>query len=196
MNDGCTGALWPRFVAFGRGAAQAWTQPFFREKPMDSWRASPYIAEWQVSRLLPAALAEIRPGRLSEAGMDWQPVRGAMVPEGFTNVCRLRGRSGGVCLLKARVEVDRAGEWIASLGHDGGASLFVDGKRVIHRPARVNPAYPDRSRARVRLARGKHDLLVALDTDNGLGQGIFLRFLVPPGITRDQRPAFPRPTSP
>lgn len=196
MNDGCAGALWPRFVAFGRGAAQAWTQPFFREKPMDEWRTSPFVADWQASRLLSVALPEIRPGRLPGADMGWSSVRASVMPEGFINVARLHGRTGGVCLLKARVEVDRAGEWIASLGHDGGASLFVDGKRVIHRPARVNPAYPDRSRARVRLARGKHDLLVALDTDNGLGQGIFLRFLVPPGITRDKRPAFPRPTAP
>jgi hypothetical protein len=84
-------------------------------------------------------------------------------------------------------------DWLNLYGKTNGACLFVDGKRVIHRPARINPAYPDRSRARVRLARGKHDILVALDTDNGLGQGIFLRFLVPPGVTRDKRSAFPRP---
>ncbi len=42
------------------------------------------------------------------------------------------------------------------------------------------------------IPRGKYEFLVALGTHNGLGQDIFLRFLVLPGVTRDKRLDFPQ----
>jgi hypothetical protein len=171
-----------RFVAFGKGAAQAWTQPFFKKSPVDEKRVSPFVEAWKVSRLLPVALSQVKAGQLSDASLGWQEAQARVSPAGFVNVAKIHGKNGGVCLLSASVQVARRGTWTVCLGHDGGACLFVDGKRVIHRPALVNPAYPDRSRATVTLAAGRHDLQVALDTQGGRGQGIFLRFMIPPTV--------------
>ena len=184
-----------RFVAFGKGATQAWTQPFFKTAPVENKRGSAFIANWKLSRLLPVPLSSIQAPRLTDASLQSVDIKAAVAPEGFVDVSRLHGHNDGVCLLGARVTVAKAGSWLVGLGHDGGARLFVDGKLVIDQPTRINPAVPDRSRALLRLARGKHELVVALHTDSGKGQGIFLRFMIPSSVKKLPRvPVFPKPS--
>lgn len=181
-----------RFVAYGRGTAVAWTQPFLRQAPLGEHRLSPFVADWQVSRIVGGELADAVAPDLADASRGWTAVRAMDNPDGFVYVSRLAGKQDGLVYLVARVSVPRSAEWIVSLGHDGGARLWVDGVRKIDRPARVNPAFPDRSQARVKLARGAHTIAVALDTDHGKGQGIFLRFIHPDAKLGKRRLAFPQ----
>jgi hypothetical protein len=99
------------------------------------------------------------------------------------------GRLDGILYLANRFRVDQAGAWTILLGHDGGAKLFVDGKAVLCEPRCVNPARPDRSRATVRLGKGVHEIVVALDLAGGKGWGIFFRFAAPTGAARARPPA-------
>lgn len=177
-----------RFVAYGRGAAMAWTQPFFAGPAVDPARLSPFVMDWSASSLVPGDLGATR-AVASADPLGWRPVRAMDAPRGFVNVHALTGNRDGVLYLAARVEASGAADWIVALGHDGGARLYVDGRRVINQPLRVNPAFPDRSQARVRLSRGAHEFVVALHTDRGLGQGIFLRFIRPKSAAG--RAAFP-----
>ncbi len=184
-----------RFVAFGRGSVRAWTQPFFEKSPEDNRRTSPFVENWKVSgRLLSIPLADVRPPSPSDPRPDRQDVKAQVFPEGFVNIGPIHGKRDGICLLAVRVEVVESGSWTIGLGHDGGARLFVDGVPVIDAPHPVNPSVPDRSRAEIQLERGEHEIVVALETRAGLGQGIFLRFMIPKSIEPAAgRPVFPRP---
>ena len=186
-----------RFTAFGRGADMGWTQPFFRDPPVKPGQVSPFVTTWWLSRLMPRPVPAGRVPSLSSP-LDWKPIQAAVQPEGFVNIHARHGQGDGIAYLANRFQAPQAGPCLIALGHDGGAQLFLDGARVIAEPRRVNPAGPDRSRALVNLTRGPHEIVVALDTDRGLGQGIFLRFIKPESVKGPMR--FPRrldcPSSP
>lgn len=184
-----------RFVAFGRGSARAWTQPFFEKSPADHRNTSPFVEDWKVSgRLVSASLSGVRSPSLSDAGLDWRDVKAQIFPEGFVNIVPVHGKRDGICLLGVKVHVAQPDLWTIALGHDGGARLFIDGTLVMDVPHAVNPAAPDRSRAEVQLSRGDHEIMVALETRAGLGQGIFLRFMIPKSRRQSHgQPVFPRP---
>ncbi|MDD5678666.1 MAG: hypothetical protein PHW60_11880 [Kiritimatiellae bacterium] len=83
----------------------------------------------------------------------------------------------GIVYIVNRFKFTRGGSWILSLGHDGGAKVFVDGKEILCEPMRRNPIRPDRSSVTINLTKGTHEVMIALDTDHGNGWGIILRFL-------------------
>jgi hypothetical protein len=182
-----------RFTAFGRGPAMAWTQPFFLGTPPAQGDVSPFVTRWRMSRLEPHRLGNA-PAAGPDSALDWRPVEAQASPKGFVCATRYHDHQDGVVYFTNRFAVSRAADWVVSLGHDGGAALFADGQRVLFQPRRINPARPDRSQARLRLTRGTHTLTVCLDTDHGLGQGFFLRFIRPsdggPGARRTD--PFPR----
>ncbi|MDD5708401.1 MAG: hypothetical protein PHR35_20975, partial [Kiritimatiellae bacterium] len=182
------GNAYVRFVAYGRGSAAAWTQPFFPNVASATERQSPFVEEWWLSRIEKHRLSDTPPAGL-DTSLDWRPVKGS---HGFVDVHRLCGDADGVVYLANRFNVPRSGEWIIRLGHDGGVKMFVDGACVLHQPFRSNPATPDRLLTAVRLTRGTHEIVIALDTDHGLGQGIFLRFACSAAARRGtRRSAFP-----
>jgi hypothetical protein len=182
-------AKYVRFVAFGKGAAMAWTQPFLKEPNVEDRRLSPFVAQWSVSNLLSMPLGEVTDATARDETLTWKPLRTVAVPEGFATVTELHGTANGIALLSARISVARSGRWITALGHDGGARLFVDGRLVIDQPVRSNPANPDRSKIELSLKKGQHSVLVALNTDHGKGQGVFLRFILPGKAPK--KPVFP-----
>ena len=73
--------------------------------------------------------------------------------------------------------MSRSGQWMLHVGHDGGARVFVDGKPVAAAGGTVNPAPFLRTRAPVKLAKGEHEVVVALDRAGGNGWGIFVSFM-------------------
>jgi uncharacterized protein (DUF608 family) len=155
---------------------------------------SPFFATWQASALQPAvaSIAQARPVRLTDS-LGWHSLtadRG-----GFVNVSTCCGSAHGLIYLARRVALRQAGDWQVLLGHDGPAALFIDGRRVAMDEALRNPALPDRTAADVTLSAGEHEIVVALDTARGMGQGIFLRFALPASLRHlpmNQRPAFPQ----
>ena len=155
---------------------------------------SPFLSQWQVSRLVPRrGTVATAPVVKRTATLDWQPLA-ATNPDGFVNVHDRYGDGDGLVYLATRVKTATAGAWDLLIGHDGGVRAFVNGRAVLCQPRRENPAMPDRSRASVRLRRGVNDILVALDTDHGLGWGIFARFQVSATARRTVgKPRFPTP---
>jgi hypothetical protein len=155
-----------------------------RIKPLDgrmsgvgrlSARHSPFVKAWQLSELQPPAeLASVGAVSLTDA-LGWHEfVVPWFMPENeFICVHDFFVARDGLVYLLNRFSVEQTSEWILHLGHDGGAKVFVDGREVLCEPTRVNPATRTRSQARVRMERGTHEVVIAFDTDQGNGWGIY-----------------------
>ena len=141
------------------------------------------ILDWHCST--PQAKPACTPARLSDDA-GWTTVKGDH--EGFVNVHELFPSADGIVFLAARIRVAQAGTWVACLGHDGGAELFVDGRSALHQPELVNPAKMGRSRATLDLTAGEHELVVALDLCGGKGWGIYFHLECPEGSTEGELP--------
>jgi len=63
----------------------------------------------------------------------------------------------------------------ASLGYDGPVKMWVDGRKVFHDPNGTNPACPDASMVPFSARRGRHEILIALGSNQGSAWGVFLR---------------------
>ena len=127
-----------------------------------------WISHWKISRLM--ARDEVgRTVRMKDQ-LGWKPLRAT---DGLANVHAVYGDKDGIACLAHRFHADKAGLWQVNLGHDGGVRVFVDGRQVFAEPRLENPARPGRSRFTVRLGRGSHELVIALDTHGGAGWGVF-----------------------
>jgi len=183
-----------RFTAYGRGARMAWTQPFFPgESPSGRWRSG-FVTDWKMSGLMTSPQGDIAntpfvpPGRRA----SWKTAPVSDSPAGFVNVHPVFEDGDGIVCFSSAFKAPRTATWRVLLGHDGGMAMFVDGKRVLAEPIRRNPAVPARSSVDIRLSAGNHDILLAFDTDHGMGWGFFFQFEVPP----EQRPHFGKPAFP
>ncbi|MCE9613930.1 MAG: Gfo/Idh/MocA family oxidoreductase [Lentisphaerae bacterium] len=147
---------------------------------------SPFVTAWRLSALTPKR-GDVRHApcaRLSDRRLRWTSIEDASpttdAAHGFINVHALYPTEDGIAYLGGRFKVATAGWWTLCLGHDGGCRMFVDGRDVLCRPTRENPARRDRSTVTVRLAAGVREIVIALDTAAGLGWGIYFRFRLPP----------------
>jgi hypothetical protein len=61
-------------------------------------------------------------------------------------------------------------------GYDGPTKVWLDGREIFFDPNGINPANQDDTCLRFNAAQGDHELLVALDSNNGKAWGVFLRF--------------------
>jgi len=96
--------------------------------------------------------------------------------------------------LARRVRIAEAGEWLLHAGHDGGVRVFVDGQPVGATVGAINHAPYTRTQARVALAAGEHEIVVALDRAGGRGWGIFVTFEIPDECANGGREqVFPEP---
>jgi hypothetical protein len=141
------------------------------------------ILNWHCST--PQAKPVRAPARLSE-DLGRTAIKGDH--EGFVNVHERFPSADGTVLLAARIRVPQAGAWVACLGHDGGAELFVDGRSVLYQPELINPAKMGRSRVTLDLSAGEHEIVVALDLCGGKGWGIYFHFDWPEGVTAGEMP--------
>ena len=103
----------------------------------------------------------------------------------------MHGEQDGLVYLGNVFQAPRSGVWTFYLGHDGGAKVFVDGKPVLTVPERLNPAVPGRSKVDLQLAKGQHEIVIAFDTANGQGWGIFVCFGIPKEQRGKDKPKFP-----
>jgi hypothetical protein len=153
-------------------------------------RYSRFVTDWQLSRLLPASdVAKAKGVRLSDR-LGWRAYHAEKDPDhpqaSMVNVHSVYGEADGLVYLVHKLSVARAGEWILHVGHDGGVKAFIDGKPALCEPCRQNPAPYLRTKARVRLAKGTHELAVALDTEHGKGWGFYLCFESPASSRRKE----------
>ena len=152
---------------------------------------SPFVNSWKVSKLVPKTGDVTTAGKVKLSDkLDWKTVRAGQ-PEGFISVHDVHGEKDGLVYLGNVFQAPRAGIWTFYLGHDGGAKVFVDGKPVLTVPERLNPAVPGRSTVDLQLSKGKHEIVIAFDTANGQGWGIFVCFGIPKGQRGKEKPVFP-----
>lgn len=151
-------------------------------------RASPPVITWMVSKLMPkrGTVASAAPRGLADP-IGWQALRVAP-GDGFVNIHDRVGLVDGLLYLGARFRVSRAGRWPMLVGHDGGVRVFVDGQTVLTESALKNPAIAGRSSATVPLAKGIHEVVIALDTAAGLGWGIIFQWGAPDA---GRKPVYP-----
>jgi len=148
-----------------------------------AWINIPALGNWVSSPLLPkiGKLTDVSCVKLDRK-MAWKN-RGRLVHD-FPNGAKgwmvivhdLFQEKDGIVYIGNRFKIKQDGPWSICLGHDGGAKLFVDGKALFCEPKRQNPLEADRSVITVNLAKGTHELMIALDTDHGFGWGIMVRF--------------------
>jgi hypothetical protein len=62
------------------------------------------------------------------------------------------------------------------LGYDGPLKVWFDGREVFSDPDGMNPSMPNDAEIGVQATAGAHEVLVALESNNGEAWGIFLRF--------------------
>ena len=134
---------------------------------------SEFVSDWQISPLQPKLSSTVAAAEfLKPDYKTWQRVKQTQ-DSGFINAHDLTGGKDGIVYLAKKFKVATAGKWEIRLGHDGGARLFVDGTPVLAVPEAQNPAVPGRSKVLVTLAKGAHEVVVALDLNGGNGWGIF-----------------------
>jgi len=155
---------------------------------------SRFVESWKLSQLLPPRdIRKVRCARPSDK-LGWRTIRADdPVRPHMINVRAVYGTADGIAYLGNKFRVEKAGSWTLHLGHDAPARVFVDGKAVVCEPKRVNPATPTRSKAEVALSQGVHEIMVAMDTDEGMGWGFYFSFELPPARRkRGVKPAFPK----
>ncbi len=64
----------------------------------------------------------------------------------------------------------------ALFAYDGPAKMWIDGKEVFLDPSGTNPAGCDKAKIPFKASKGKHEILMALDSHNGAAWGIGIRF--------------------
>lgn len=135
---------------------------------------SPFVRTLKMSRILPhVPLSELKcPAQPRGLGFKTRTFAG--------NFCNLHAElaAAGSALVYLVCEFRCADtmQLAACLGYDGPVKAWVDGKEVFHDPKGTNPARPDSARIVFRAAKGRHEFMVALDSNLGNAWGIFLRF--------------------
>lgn len=76
------------------------------------------------------------------------------------------------CTLEATEKMKLA----ALLGYDGPVKMWIGSKEVYHDPKGINPAVSDQGVVKFDAGKGRHQILVALGTNQCRAWGIFLRF--------------------
>ena len=90
-----------------------------------------------------------------------------------------------------RARTGRCSSWDVS-GRNGDARVFMDGKPVAATAGTMKPAPFIRTQAPVKLVKGEHEIVVALDRDGGEGWGIFVSFAPVAGkVKTGRKPVFP-----
>lgn len=166
---------------------ERWTQVVARTPEIDlrptEVKHAARILDWYCSA--PQAKPVRNPARLTE-NLGWIAVKGDH--EGFVNVHEIFPADDGIVFLATRIRVAQDGVWVARLGHDGGAELFVDGHSMLYQPELVNPAKVGRSCATLDMTAGEHELVVSFDLAGGKGWGIYFHLEQPEGLTMDELP--------
>jgi len=163
-------------------------------KPVAPKWAPRFADRWLVSKLVPkrTSVARAVPAGLKDTAMAWRPVKADT--SHCMDIHALFAGQDGIVHFGNRFLVGKTGRWTIELGHDGGAAVFVDGRRVLCEPELRNPAFPNRSHVVVVLGKGEHEIVVAFDLAEGRGWGIFFAFTVPPEDRKSLRVVeYPRP---
>lgn len=104
---------------------------------------------------------------------------------GFVDEHLLWQSQAGHAYFSARISLPEAMKLGVLAGYDGPFRLWIDGAPFFDALDGINPCFPDEGRKTARLAKGDHELTVAMDLNGGAAWGFFLRF-VRCDVTRKQ----------
>lgn len=156
--------------------------PDFEPADLSGPEVIPLVTDWRTSGPQPMPQGGIAAANLEmiPSSENWKPVTAD--ESGFISIVgdeqgsamhELDHSADRLVYLALQLPVPDAGEWLLHLGHDGGIRVFIDGEPVFCASDLFNPCIPGRSTITRQFTQGIHELVVALDTCNGLGWGIF-----------------------
>ena len=87
------------------------------------------------------------------------------------------GKQDQVVFLCCYLQAVEPMELSACIGYDGPLKVWIDGDMKFHDPNGTNPATVDKASVSFKVNPGKHEILIALSSNNGKAWGLFLRFL-------------------
>lgn len=166
----------------------------------DKW-ASAFVTAWRISKLTKrpkGGIEAVEPAKLGKSKHGWKACAADASGEtaDMVNVHRKYDTQDGIAYIAQLFDVAKRGTWLLMVGHDAAVKVFVDGKPVFVEPKRQNPAKIDRSAVELRLARGTHEIVIALDTDKGNGWGTYVRWQIPKAARKGMKDiAFPEPAA-
>lgn len=143
-------------------ATPAWDEPIC---------PAPFITEYRVSDVQPGA------GGIADAALPAADLacRSMQASVGFMNVNPLIAGRAGIVYFTAGYHAERAGRATLFFGSDGPSKVWVNGTVAGIYPDLTNPAGPDLRRATVELRAGDNEVIVAMDTHDGMAWGIYAR---------------------
>ena len=148
---------------------------------LDAGFGAYFISEWKVSALREGAtlaIATVAPPAEIAAWTTVFSERGeerTLMPLGFADAKTLIGGGDGVIYFATDLEVGPCDRGTLYLGYDGPIKVWLNDEEVLQAEG-TNPARPDQSSVAVRFQHGTNKMVVALDTNNNLAQGIFGRY--------------------
>ena len=147
--------------------------PVFGPLPLASTRAvTPFATKVRVTPPVPGDLQL----PVDTAKLPWQP---RQFPTNFCDVHLELGRLAPqelVVYFTCDIDVPEPMRLAALLGYDGPVQLWIDGRAVFQDPRGSNPAPLDKAAVKFTAQPGKHQVLVALGSNQCKAWGIFLRF--------------------
>ena len=151
--------------------------PVFGPLPIGRPRAiTPFLRNARVSDLLPSAgklhrlaypknrrAMKLRTRTFAQSLCDRNLELGAIAP------------ADAVVYYEFHFECHEAMKLAACLGYDGPVKIWVDGRKIFHDPHGTNPVCPDESIVPFSARRGRHEMLIAMGSNQGSAWGICLR---------------------
>ena len=151
--------------------------PVFGPLQLGATRATTgFTRSLQVSRFQPGA------GKLDGLKLPDLSALGLEKREFSENFCHLRpeivaaGPGDRLLYYVCDLECAEAMSLGVLLGYDGPVKVWADESELFHDPNGTNPAVADAKTIRFKVAAGRHQVVIALGTNNGAGWGVFLRF--------------------
>jgi len=96
---------------------------------------------------------------------------------GFTNIRNeLRKAGSAIMLFMCHIKCLTSMKLQAKMGYDGPVKMWLDSKELFNDPNGTNPAGIDKGKVIFVVGKGKHEVLLALDSNMGYAEGIRLRF--------------------
>lgn len=139
--------------------------------------ATPFVQQLRVSAYQPGA------GKLEglelPASLDSLGLAPRTFPGDFCDLHLEIGKHDGrdeVVWYACRFSCAEAMKLALVFGYDGPLKVWMDGKKVFHDPAGVNPASTEKARVITSAAPGEHEAIMALGTNHGAAWGIYFRF--------------------
>lgn len=136
----------------------------------------PTFFGWQISPVFEKTARGVADASfigLNDKTAGWTPFKGDPSAGAFMDIHSQFDKADGLVYLGQTLKVARSEDYEFVVGHDGGIRLFVDGACVLTKPELVNPAVPDRSRVRIKLEQGNHEIILAFDLAGGKGWAVF-----------------------